>query len=224
MTFGYGEQIYRCVQPATVPPAVSSNPNDLRANASPIAGNYCGTAAQVTITPINPAFSVDKSVQGNLGAATISAGGVGSVSPTGGTATYDVTFTNNGGSNLTDPVLYDLLLRVGDTRATSTTARGSQFAVTLTGVGLVPAGVTVSYSTATNPCRPEVLPTNPGCVDDWSTTPPTPLSATTALKFAYSGTIYVAAATRTPHGFHIPYTVDTPDNILGLTAWNTVST
>jgi uncharacterized repeat protein (TIGR01451 family) len=175
----------------------------------------------VAATAINKRFLVDKTVQGNLDATPIGSGGIGNVSPTGGTATYRVTFTNTGGANLTDPVLYDLLPRIGDTDASSTTARGSQYAVTFTGLETVPAGVTVSYSTASNPCRPEVLATNPSCVDDWSTTPPPLLSSVTALKFAYSGILNVAAGTGA-HSFTVSYTVSTPAVAGGEIAWNSV--
>ena len=175
------------------------------------------------MTPVNPAFSVNKSVQGNLDAAPSGAAASANVSPTGGTATYDVTFTNTGQANLTDPVMYDILPAVGDTYATSLAARGSQFTVALTGVGPLPAGVTVYYSTSTNPCRPEVLPSDPGCVNDWSTTPPAPLSSVTALEFVYTGTIVVAGGSGT-NSFSIPFSVSTPTTTPGQVAWNTVGT
>ncbi|GMA96090.1 hypothetical protein GCM10025881_29140 [Pseudolysinimonas kribbensis] len=164
-------------------------------------------------------------MQGNLDADPVTGGGVGNVSPDGGTAAYKVTFTNTGETNLLDPVMYDLLPAVGDTNTTSTAARGSEFGVTLTHVGPVPAGVTVSYSQATDPCRPEVLPNagNAGCVDDWSTTPPASLASVTALRFAYDGTVSVADADGI-NSFAIPYTVSTPADIAGKTAWNTVGT
>jgi uncharacterized repeat protein (TIGR01451 family) len=144
------------------------------------------------------------------------------VSASGGIAAYKVTFTNTGQSNLTNPVMYDLLPAVGDTNATSLTPRGSQFGVSLTGVGPVPSGVTVWYSQSSNPCRPEVLASNPGCVNDWTTTPPNPLSSVKALKFVYTGTVVVPGGTGT-HSFSVPFTVATPSNASG-TAWNTIGT
>ncbi|MDR6906595.1 putative repeat protein (TIGR01451 family) [Agromyces sp. 3263] len=224
VTVGYGNPVTACLGSPTAPPPGQKSPNlaVLRANGSPIPGNFCGVVATFAVAPINPAFSVGKTVQGNLDAGPVSAGGVGRVSPDGGLARYDVVFTNTGSTNLKDPVLYDLLPRIGDTQASSSTPRGSEFPVTLTDVGPVPAGVTVSYSTATNPCRPEVLPTNPGCVDDWSTTAPSPIAQTTALRFAYDGLVYVAASANQPKNISIPIEVSTPDQIAGLTAWNTV--
>jgi uncharacterized repeat protein (TIGR01451 family) len=226
MTLGYGETVTGCVfnnyssTHAELPPMEPKDNDDLYFNGSGDE-NYCGYSKPVNFAAINPGFSLDKTVQGNLDGAPKASGGTGDVSPGGGIATYTLTFTNTGESNLSDPVLYDILPRVGDTRVTSTADRNSQFPVTLSEVGTLPSGVTVSYSVATNPCRPEVLPTNPDCVDDWSTTPPSPLSDTTALKFSYSGTLFVAGATGV-HGFTIPLTVSTPSGIAGKTAWNSL--
>ncbi|HVW33366.1 MAG TPA: hypothetical protein VHL53_12565, partial [Acidimicrobiia bacterium] len=175
------------------------------------------------ITPVNPGFRVDKTVQGNLDAQPVSAGGIGNVSPSGGTATYHLTFTNTGGANLADPVMYDILPKVGDTEASTRSGRNSQFPVTLTGVGTLPANVSVTYSTAANPCRPEVLTTNPGCVNDWTATPPNPLSAVTALRFAYAGLVVVGGAPGT-NSFSVPFTVATPASDPGQVAWNSVGT
>jgi uncharacterized repeat protein (TIGR01451 family) len=224
LTLGYGTAITKCVWDdggtsfAQSAPLAPSEDNELDTNGSPIIGNYCGFSAPLTVAPVNPGFSVDKTVQGNLDAAPVSSGGVGDISPAGGVATYKLTFTNTGLSNLHDPVMYDLLPRVGDTEASATTPRGSQFPVTLTGLGTLPTGVTVSYSTTANPCRPEVLATNPGCVDDWSTTAPSPLSSTTALKIADAGTIPVAGT------FTVPYSVSTPIVTAGQVANNSVGT
>jgi hypothetical protein len=224
ITVGYGTAITKCVwdnggsSSAQDAPMAPKDNNDLDTNGSPIAGNYCGYSSPLVVTPVNPGFTVDKTVQGNLDAAPVSSGGIGDISPTGGTATYDLTFDNTGQSNLHDPVMYDLLPRVGDTEASSTTARGSQFPVTVTSLGTLPTGVTVWYSTAVDPCRPEVLATNPGCVDDWSTTAPSPLSATTALKIGYAGTIGVSDS------FTVPYSVSTAAAAAGQIAWNSVGT
>ncbi len=225
MTIGYGAAVTGCLSGASVP-NVPSNPtadSDLDRNGTPLPGNYCGSSAPLTVPAVNPAFSVNKSVQGNLDAAPIGGGGIGDVSPSGGTASYDVIFTNTGQANLTNPVMYDLLPAVGDTYATSLAGRGSQFSVALTGVGPVPAGVTVYYSTSTNPCRPQVLATNPGCVNDWSTTPPSPLSSVTALELVYTGTVYVAGGAGI-NGFSVPFTVSTPTTTPGQVAWNTIGT
>lgn len=76
----------------------------------------------------------------------------------------------------------------------------------------------MQYSTAANPCRPEVLAVNPGCVPDWSATAPTPLSATTGLRFAYSGTLAVLGGGTST--FSVSFDVSTPAAIDGRIAWN----
>lgn len=224
ITIGYGAAITSCylnnartIGLNAVPLYPYAN-TDLRANGAPTAGNFCGESSPLKIAAINPGFTVDKKVQGNLDASPIGSGGTGHVSDAGGAATYSVSFTNTGQSTLANPVMYDLLPRVGDTRASSTAARGSQFPVTLAGVAALPAALTVAYSQATNPCRPEVLAANAGCTDDWSTTAPSPLSKTTALRFTYTGSISVG------NGFTAAYSVSTPAVAAGSTAWNSVGT
>lgn len=223
MTLGYGAPITRCISGATAP-AAPLNPAanaDLRANGSPLADNYCGASAPLSISAVNPGFTVGKTVQGSLDAAPAPGGTTGTVGASGGEATYAVTFSNSGESNLDDPVVYDLLPRVGDTEVTSATSRDSQFAARLLAMGALPTGVSVEYSTAVNPCRPEVLASNPGCVDDWSSTAPSPLSTTTALRFAYSGTLGVAGSGGDT-GFTVSFDVSTPAIAAGLVAWNSV--
>ena len=228
VTLGYGGPAgATCLSSASATSAPSPvDPpadDDLDGNGTPTTGNYCGFSAPLTVDPVRPRFNVDKSVKGDLDPTTVAGGGIGKVSPSGGSATYTVTFTNSGDSNLHDPVMYDILPRVGDTEAVSTTARGSQFKATLTAVNAVPSKVTVFYSTATNPCRPEVLPSDPGCTDDWSATPPSPLSSTTALKITYAGTVGVGGSPF-PQTFNVSYTVSTPSTSVGNVAWNTVGT
>lgn len=224
ITVGYDAPIAQCyfnnyatahVEPAPMYPFGTT---DLRSNGAPTADNYCGYSSTLKIAAINPGFSVDKTVQGNLDAAPIGSGGTGHVSVDGGTATYQVTFTNTGQSTLTDPVMYDLLPRLGDTRASSTAPRGSQFPVTLTAIDTLPENLTVAYSQAANPCRPEVLPSNPGCVDDWTTTAPSSLTNVSALRFSYDGSISVT------NGFAATYSVSAPASAAGNVAWNSIGT
>ncbi|HEX3900825.1 MAG TPA: Ig-like domain-containing protein [Mycobacteriales bacterium] len=88
---------------------------------------------------------------------------------------YQVTVTNSGTLPLTNISAYDVLPYVGDTgtsTATDTTPRGSTFAENLLSTSDVSAGLTLSYSDSTNPCRPEVdlnetIPAD-GCTNDWS--------------------------------------------------------
>jgi uncharacterized repeat protein (TIGR01451 family) len=229
MTLGYGAPITGCIYDnyfsahEEAPPLYPLADGDLKSNGSPLANNYCGYSAPLKLAATNPGFSVDKTAQGNLDAKPVSSGGIGDVSPSGGTATYELTFANTGESNLTNPVIYDILPAIGDTEATSLTPRGSEFGVTLASIGALPAGVSVEYSKSSNPCRPEVLASDPGCVNDWSSTPPSPLSSVKALKFLYTGTVVVEGASGT-HGFKVPFTVSTPTGVAGKVAWNSVGT
>ncbi|UYN83220.1 MAG: LPXTG cell wall anchor domain-containing protein [Microcella sp.] len=224
MTLGYGEPLESCISTSSGAQSAPLNPAqnaDLRTNGSPLIGNYCGASAPLSVAAINPGFTVSMTVQGSLDAAPAAAGVNGKVGASGGEATYSLSVVNSGESNLEDPVVYNLLPRVGDTEASTMTGRDSQFAVTLLTLGPLPSGVTVQYSTANNPCRPEVLPSNAGCVDDWSSAPPAALSSTTALRFAYSGTLVVNGAPGTS-GFTVTYEVETPAIASGWVAWNSV--
>lgn len=226
MTIGYQAPITSCiwtnfVSPyAQVPPLAPSNNNDLDTNGSPIAGNYCGYSSPIVVASANSGFSIIKQVQGSLDAAPVSAGTTGTVGVSGGEATYSVTFTNTGSTTLTSPVFYDLLPHVGDTETTTLNARDSQFGVTLLSLGALPSGVTVEYSTAANPCRPEVLSANPGCTDDWSAAVPASLSSTTALRYTRAGTLAVIGAGTS--SFAVSYDVSTPAVAAGRIAWNSV--
>lgn len=229
MTLGYGAPITGCIYDnylsahEEAPPMFPPADGDLKSNGSPLSSNYCGYSAPLKLAATNPGFRVDKTAQGNLDAKPVSSGGIADVSPSGGTATYELTFANTGEANLTNPVIYDILPAVGDTEVTSLTPRGSEFGVTLASIGTLPAGVSVEYSKSTNPCRPEVLASNPGCVNDWSSTAPSPLSSVKALKFSYTGTVVVEGASGT-HSFKVPFTVSTPPGVAGKIAWNSVGT
>ncbi|MFR0656677.1 hypothetical protein SB719_19155, partial [Pantoea sp. SIMBA_079] len=91
-TIGYGGPINGCSDSSTVPVDPPADP-DLRANGSPLANNYCGASAPLSVAPVNPAFSIDKTVQGDRDAGVVPPGGIGTVSPSGGSATYGITFT-----------------------------------------------------------------------------------------------------------------------------------
>ena len=108
----------------------SSDPMDLDGDGA-TNENYCQWAASLTVPPGGgPAFGLVKSVQGNLDSAPKYSPGIGYASP-GGSGTYALTWTNTGGKNLTNPVVYDVPPYVGDTGASlgqAGVARGSQFA------------------------------------------------------------------------------------------------
>lgn len=81
------------------------------------------------------------------------------VPPSATSIKYRVTLTNTGNSTLSNLVAYDVLPFIGDTGTTTATAgtpRGSTVTEVLASVSNVTAGVTLAYSTSTNPPRPEV--------------------------------------------------------------------
>ncbi|WP_336641359.1 DUF7507 domain-containing protein [Microbacterium sp. USHLN272] len=83
------------------------------------------------------------------------------VDPDASDITYRVTLVNSGNTVLSDIVGYDILPHVGD-------GRGSTFAETLNTVTFRSFNMALSYSASQNPCRTEVLPTNPGCTTGWT--------------------------------------------------------
>lgn len=81
------------------------------------------------------------------------------VPPTASSIKYRVTVTNQGNTALANVNIYDVLPYIGDTgtsTATAGTPRGSTVKEVLAAVSNVGAGVTLAYSTSTNPPRPEV--------------------------------------------------------------------
>jgi uncharacterized repeat protein (TIGR01451 family) len=200
----------------------SSDPNNLSGTGvSNI--NYCQWSAALTVPPTGgPSFSLLKTVQGNLDSSPKFPLGVGNASEA-GTGVYTLTWRNTGGTNLENPVIYDILPYVGDTGVTanqSTIARDSQFATIFTGVvGSLPAGVSVEYSQSTNPCRPEVFANsaNPSCVNDWSTTPPADLGDVKAVEFIGAAN-YAAGSS-----FSVQIGVQLPAGQVNTIAWNSAA-
>ncbi|WIB76995.1 isopeptide-forming domain-containing fimbrial protein [Curtobacterium sp. MCPF17_002] len=91
---------------------------------------------------------------------------------------YRITLQNGGNTVLSDVVGYDVLPYVND-------ARGSTFGETFNSVTSQSANVALTYSGSQNPCRAEVVATNPGCTDDWSGT----ASGAQAVRAAVTGTL-----------------------------------
>ncbi len=99
---------------------------------------------------------------------------------------YRVTIQNTGNANLTGVVAYDVLPYVGDTGVsdlTATTPRGSSFDETLVSTQNVGAGLTLSYSSSTNPPRSEVY--SGSTTGSWGAT----AAGARAIRAAYSGTL-----------------------------------
>lgn len=92
------------------------------------------------------------------------------IPPNSTTIRYRIGVQNTGNTDLRDVVGYDVLPYIGDTGtsdALGSTPRNSEFREALTAVSNVTNGAIATFSDSTQPCRPEVDPTLPGCVDDW---------------------------------------------------------
>lgn len=180
---------------------------------------YCQNSASLVVQGTGAAFALTKTVQGDLDNVARGPLGIGNASPA-GFGLYKLTWSNVGSDRLNNTVIYDVLPYVGDTGVSagqSAVARGSQFAPIFDAT-TVPPDVTVQYSESTNPCRPEVYPTDPSCVNDWSSTPPSPLSLVKALRYASSATY------SSSQGFTVGIKVSVPAGVVNQVAWNSAAT
>ncbi|MBO9625700.1 MAG: DUF11 domain-containing protein [Microbacterium sp.] len=99
---------------------------------------------------------------------------------------YRVIVRNTGNTNLTGVVAYDVLPYVGDTgtsTGTSGTPRGSTFNETLVSASSSAPGAALSYSSSTNPPRPEVY--SGATTGAWSA----PMVGARALRMQYGSTL-----------------------------------
>lgn len=213
-----------CGQGTTSTPATfeSEDPLDLDGDGE-AAQNHCSWRASLTVPPPSgPAFGLVKTVQGNLDSAPKYSPGIGEASEN-GTGEYTLTWRNTGGRDLTDPVIYDILPYVGDTGigvGQVGNPRLSAFQPEFEGLTApLPAGVAVEYSLSANPCRDEVLPdsSNPGCVDDWTSTAPGDLKTVRALRFVATGTY------QTGDSFTLKFGVRVPVGYVNVVAWNSAA-
>jgi uncharacterized repeat protein (TIGR01451 family) len=181
--------------------------------------NYCSFNDTLAVPGIpGPAFSLTKQVQGELDPAPKGPGGVANTT-NGGTGEYTIVWRNTGTDDLTNPVEYDILPYVGDTGVSGGQAnapRGSQFQVSFDSITHLDPGISVEYSDSNNPCRPEVYPAAPDCVDDWVTTPDDPADVR-SLKFVASGTYESADS------FEVRFKIKLPDGEVNTIAWNSTA-
>lgn len=150
----------------------------------------------------SPSLASEKNVRGQLDNAYQVSPSV-ALSVDGGSLEYRVTVTNTGNVEMTDVVLADILPHVGDAGVVSVNeARDSEWRPSLIGPVAAPAGVTVLYSTARNPCRGDFNPANPDadnswplltngapsdCADPgWSTVPPTDITSVQSLRIEFN--------------------------------------
>jgi hypothetical protein len=207
------------ISPATFE---SYNPLDLAGDGH-IQEDYCQNGATLVVQPSGAAFSLTKTVQGALDPAPKGALGIGDTT-LGGLGTYVLNWSNVGNDTLATPVIYDILPYVGDTgvsQGQAGVARNSQFTPVFAGVGTLPTGVTVEYSQSTNPCRTQVYPSAPACVNDWTATPPTDPTTVKALEFLDTTDSYPAGSS-----FAVSFQVTVPNLTAdaNLVAWNSAAT
>ena len=134
-----------------------------------------------------------------------------------GRVDYRLTIINRGNIPVNNVKVIDILPFVGDTGVQDTHARNSAWRPLLTGAVAAPAGVTVYYSTASNPCRPQIIPSGPaGCTaPNWSLLPPADITTVYSLRFDFSGNLAPGQS------FVFNWTMKAPpDAVDGTIAWN----
>ena len=177
---------------------------------------HCSASSTVSVETV-AALESEKLVLGQLDSAYSKFPTVGSTIP-GGIDNYRLSLSNPGNVAMTDIVIYDILPYVGDTGVLVSSARNSQWRPNLVGAVSAPDGVTVYYSTSTNPCRPELLPAGPvGCVDDWSVILPADPTTVSSLKFDF-GSLVLDPADAFSLSWPMRAPLDAPT--AGEIAWN----
>lgn len=160
---------------------------------------------------------------------------------------YKLIVSNKGNEPLTNYILYDVLPVKGDTgvgQPVSTLQRGSLWRPVLTGA-ITPAdayttsaGAVFEYSSAANPCRPEVSSTatetpanhwQADCTDDW-TAAPADFSTVTAfrIKAAFAAAPYWEPLKNLTFNVPMLAPLDAPPSIVGNSkyfspAWNSMA-
>ena len=152
---------------------------------------FCGNRIAVNINELL-ALESEKLVRGQFDDNYTKFPDVGNSVP-GGLADYILEVRNPGNLPMDSVVVIDILPSVGDIGVIDVTNRDSRWQPNLVSSVSAPAGITVYYSTAANPCRADegLVPSGPiGCdVPNWSTTIPTDLTTVRSLKFDFGSTV-----------------------------------
>lgn len=142
----------------------------------------------------------------------------------GGEANYKLIVSNTGNIPMKDIKVIDVLPFIGDIGVIDPTPRNTQWRPNLAGPIAAPAGITVYYSTVSNPCRDEVKqPSDPspfptGCsTANWSVTPPLDITTVQAVKIDF-GTKVLAGGDSLIFNWPMRAPVDAPVN--NEIAWN----
>ncbi|MBB3842159.1 hypothetical protein FHS57_006190, partial [Runella defluvii] len=142
----------------------------------------------------------------------------------GGDADYRLIIKNTGNVVMKDIKIIDILPFVGDRGVIDPQPRQSQWRPNLANPISAPAGVTVYYTTVSNPCRDEVKqPSDPspfptGCTPpNWSVTPPLDITQVQAVKIDF-GTKTLTGGDSLVFSWPMRAPVDAPTN--DEIAWN----
>jgi len=153
--------------------------------------NLCGTIKEININEI-VSLESEKLVKGQLDSTWTKYPNIGYTVP-GGISDYQLIVRNKGNIQLDSIVVIDIFPFVGDQGVINSVARDSRWSPNLVGPVLAPAGVTVYYSTAGNPCRSVegIVPSGPvSCIaPNWTTSPPTNITTVQSLKFDFGSTV-----------------------------------
>ena len=186
--------------------------------------DFCQATAELHVTVAGtPNLSLRKFVHGDAEGAAPPKGalGIGQANRH-GYGVFSLVWSNNGTAPLKQPVIYDILPYVGDTgvdEGQAGNARGSAFATEFKGITALPAGITVEYSTSTNPCRPEVNAAATPCAEDWSPTVPADPTTVKALRFSSNATYPPESPALT-----IEFELRIPKPDVNNVAWNSAAT
>ncbi len=133
-------------------------------------------------------------------------------SAAGGTVDWRILLENTGNIGIRDFVAYSMLPRVDDTLDFPAvgTPRGSTFTPVFQGITSLPLGVELQYSAAANPCRPEILSDNPGCVNDWSSVAPADITTVKAIRVNTAPGVTLPPQTRLATDLRLSVPAGTP--------------
>lgn len=160
-------------------------------------GNLCYEPREfeVILPPGSAGLESYKEVQGTLDTDYSKFPATGETVP-GGLNDYRICLSNPNATPVDDIVVIDIFPNPGDTEVLDPSVpRGSAWQPILSSVIIPPAGISVEYTTVTNPCRNELAgPSDPtpfpsGCISpNWSSTPPSDLTTVTAVRFDFGST------------------------------------
>ncbi|MEZ0607260.1 SdrD B-like domain-containing protein [Fibrella sp. WM1] len=148
----------------------------------------CSSSVPITLQALAKLTS-EKLVKGQLDAGYSKYPDFGLTVP-GGLADYRLRVSNQGNVPMTSVQVIDILPFIGDKGVLDIQNRLTQWRPNLAGPVTPPTGVTVYYSTESNPCRPELGYSPAGCTTaNWSTAPPADITKVQSLKFDFGSIV-----------------------------------